>query len=1018
MPEIKINNIVVNFPFEPYDVQKTYMSKVIECLQNKKHGVLESPTGTGKTLCLLCSSLSWLMTKKAHLQAQMLVGAVENPEFGGKFFEKLKKDLEMASGGGSADGEGSEGGGGGGVGKGQGFGWSQPKIIYASRTHSQLTQVMGELKRTSFKHLKVAVIGSRDQLCIHPEISKESNSADKIHLCQAKVRTRSCMYYNNVENRKEEAIFKDTICDIEDLVKAGTKFKCCPYFMAKELKQSADITFMPYNYLLDAKTRRSQAIDLQNHIILLDEAHNVEKTCEESASLQISSTDIALCIDEISSVMKRLLEEEESPEIGFDNDKEAQKDFTADDLCLLKSIFLALESAIDALVIKEPNGDTYPGSFIFELLESAELTSKELQVAEKLDKIVLWLSTTSTSPFARAGRALQKFSDFIRTVFTSSSSSMSRHRERIRECYKIFITPEPTKSKKDGWNATKPVNQSAKLISYWCFSPGFGMRQLLELGVHSIILTSGTLSPLKPFISELGIPIDVQLENPHIVATKQISIGVLGQGPDGHPLNSSFNTRNDPKYISSLGRTIFNFSCLIPHGLLVFFPSYPIMKKCCDDWQQTGLWSTICAKKPVFVEPQGKDTFNAIINDYYAKIRDPAARGAIFLAVCRGKVSEGLDFSDNYGRAVLVTGLPYPPMMDPRVLLKQKYLDEVRVKNKGGLTGAQWYQLEASRAVNQAVGRIIRHIGDFGAIILCDCRFNGAQFKEHLSKWLKPYVKNYSNFGMVTRELRDFFKNVGVCVRNEREISTVDRLPTVGRLPVVGTSGVGTAAKVGRSKGEVREENVDLKAYKSEGVDKSDKGTINFVTSKVKGNWSGRSWEATKEEGDSVAKKRKLKIQKFEVNYLEADNSDGKIESAVGKTDFSGGKGNFGGESGGRGESGGSGGHAEAGSVVKKEKFENLAGNSNGKVEKNDDKKSIGQKYLKSVKKSLTKENFQIFAKIIESYRARGNFDELCKTLEKLFLECGEEKQDLFVGFKTFLKKQHIEEFDNYCKRL
>lgn len=45
MPEIKINNIVVNFPFEPYDVQKTYMSKVIECLQNKKHGVLESPTG-------------------------------------------------------------------------------------------------------------------------------------------------------------------------------------------------------------------------------------------------------------------------------------------------------------------------------------------------------------------------------------------------------------------------------------------------------------------------------------------------------------------------------------------------------------------------------------------------------------------------------------------------------------------------------------------------------------------------------------------------------------------------------------------------------------------------------------------------------------------------------------------------------------------------------------------------------------------------------------------------------------
>lgn len=44
---------------------------------------------------------------------------------------------------------------------------------------------------------------------------------------------------------------------------------------------------MPYNYLLDAKSRKSQGIDLQNSIILLDEAHNIEKTCEEAASLQV-----------------------------------------------------------------------------------------------------------------------------------------------------------------------------------------------------------------------------------------------------------------------------------------------------------------------------------------------------------------------------------------------------------------------------------------------------------------------------------------------------------------------------------------------------------------------------------------------------------------------------------------------------------------------------------------------------------------------------------------------------------
>ncbi len=37
------------------------------------------------------------------------------------------------------------------------------------------------------------------------------------------------------------------------------------------------------------------------------------------------------------------------------------------------------------------------------------------------------------------------------------------------------------------------------------------------------------------------------------------------------------------------------------------------------------------------------------------------------MAVCRGKVSEGLDFANNYGRAVVITGLPYPAAFDPKV---------------------------------------------------------------------------------------------------------------------------------------------------------------------------------------------------------------------------------------------------------------------------------------------------------------------------------------------------------------
>jgi regulator of telomere elongation helicase 1 len=139
-----------------------------------------------------------------------------------------------------------------------------PKIIYASRTHTQISQALSELKRTNYAQtIRAAVLGSRDQLCIHSEVMKEQNNTNKIHLCQRYVSARSCMFYNNVESRKEHPDFtRSSILDIEDLVSAGKKNKCCPYYMARELKNNADIIFMPYNYLLDPKARKANNIEL------------------------------------------------------------------------------------------------------------------------------------------------------------------------------------------------------------------------------------------------------------------------------------------------------------------------------------------------------------------------------------------------------------------------------------------------------------------------------------------------------------------------------------------------------------------------------------------------------------------------------------------------------------------------------------------------------------------------------------------------------------------------------------
>lgn len=61
----------------------------------------------------------------------------------------------------------------------------------------------------------------------------------------------------------------------------------------------------------------------------------------------------------------------------------------------------------------------------------------------------------------------------------------------------------------------------------------------------------------------------------------------------------------------------------------------------------------------------------------------PSDSTSVIVFLCQA--SEGLDFADAFGRGVIITGLPYPPKMDPRVILKMQFLDEMSKKKTPGL---------------------------------------------------------------------------------------------------------------------------------------------------------------------------------------------------------------------------------------------------------------------------------------------------------------------------------------------
>uniref|UniRef100_A0A8D8SCX9 DNA 5'-3' helicase n=1 Tax=Cacopsylla melanoneura TaxID=428564 RepID=A0A8D8SCX9_9HEMI len=444
-------------------------------------------------------------------------------------------------------------------------------------------------------------------------------------------------------------------------------------------------------------------IEIDESIILLDEAHNIEEWSRDAGSGSFSLNDINATLQEC----------EQLGNIGLPKFKSS------------------LSQWVDANASTKKGTVSWSGSDFVTSFENHGMGPDECDKHFKT-----CLSQINSSEDELPGDNIE----FILGLF-------------FKNCDDYHVCLESAVSLDQG----DPMSKRITTFHFWCLNSALMFADIRNKA-RSVILTSGTLGPVDSFQSELGTQFPIKLEANHVIDKDQVFIGALGRGPTNFPLIATYKNRQDNDFQDELGRLVLGVCEIVPYGVLCFLPSYAYLKQLFKRWSSTGLMNQISKHKSVFREPRSNKEPEDIMQKYFAAIKQAEQNvntntGALLFAVFRGKISEGIDFPDNCARSVISVGIPFPSVQDEKVKLKKVYND-THSQKKGLLKGGDWYQIQAFRALNQGLGRCIRHRKDWGAILLVDLRFNS--FQEKLSKWVRNQVQLPSSYSSCMENLKTF----------------------------------------------------------------------------------------------------------------------------------------------------------------------------------------------------------------------------------------------------------------------
>ncbi|XP_071624934.1 ATP-dependent DNA helicase DDX11 isoform X2 [Heliangelus exortis] len=671
------------------------------------------------------------------------------------------------------------------------------KIYYCSRTHSQLSQFVNEVQKSPFgKETRLVSLGSRQNLCVNEEVQRlgalqlindrcmemqknkhEKKSDEEAEGKKRRVSRTVCPFYSyeQMQFLRDEVLVE--VKDIEQLVALGRDTKACPYYGSRYAIPAAQMVVLPYQMLLHEPTRTAAGIKLKDQVVIIDEAHNLIDTITS-----IHSAELCCAHSQLSQYLERY-----------------RKRLKAKNLMYIKQILYLLERFVAMLggnvnqnpscqavsqtgtVLKSINDFLFQSQIDNINLFKVQRYCERSLISRKLFGFVERYGGPATAVKTnKENQKLVGLQNFLLTLQHGSDKGgpaqgppVEAENDHLRAASPLMqiegFLSALTNANQDGrviLNRQGTVGQSS--LKFLLLNPAVHFAKVVE-ECRAVIIAGGTMQPVADFREQLlscaGVDSArvVEFSCGHVIPPENILPLILCSGPSNQQLEFTYQTRDLPQMMDETGRILCNLCNVVPGGVVCFFPSYEYEKQVYTHWEKTGLLTRLATKKKIFQEPKKANQVEQVLVEYAKCIKRCSQgggqmTGALLLSVVGGKMSEGINFSDDLGRCVIMVGMPYPNIKSPELQEKMTWLDKTMPRAAGQAPSRVLIENLCMKAVNQSIGRAIRHQKDFASILLLDHRYARPATLNKLPQWIRERTQVKPAFGSAFAELRKFHR--------------------------------------------------------------------------------------------------------------------------------------------------------------------------------------------------------------------------------------------------------------------